>query len=324
MHFGLAPVQSEPDFRAMRAQACLAEALGFSILWTHEHHSGGVMYPDPLMALAVLAPVTERIGLGTNMLLLPIHHPVRVAEAGAMVDVMSGGRLHLGVANGYSRGDLDVFGVESSRRGARLGAGIELIRALWTQETVTASGEDFALEEFRLFPRPLQNPSPSIYIGGHAPRAVERAARLGDEYLISTTQDIDGVIALVNTYNESRRSLGLAERRPFLNRIVCAVANRREKEAALDRYTGAFLSLYDSWGHTVVTGRTGDERRLDVLARDTFIIGEPAECIELIERYVEAGIDHIACLMNFGRPDLDLVERSMRLFGERVIPHFTG
>ena len=126
----------------MQSQARLAEALGFETFWAHEHHSLGMMYPDPLMALAAMASETKTIGLGTNMLLLPIHHPVRVAQDCAMLDVLSHGRLRLGVANGYSRIDLRTFGVASSHRGARLTAGIELIRSLWSGQEVTQEGED--------------------------------------------------------------------------------------------------------------------------------------------------------------------------------------
>ena len=120
MKFGFAPVQSQLHFEAMRIQARLAEELGFETLWAHEHHSGGMMYPDPLMTLAVLAPVTKRIGLGTDMLLLPIHHPVRVAQEAAMLDVLSDGRLRLGVANGYSQQDLRAFGMSGKNRGQKL------------------------------------------------------------------------------------------------------------------------------------------------------------------------------------------------------------
>jgi alkanesulfonate monooxygenase SsuD/methylene tetrahydromethanopterin reductase-like flavin-dependent oxidoreductase (luciferase family) len=87
MRFGFSPTQSRARFDAMCAQAGLAEALGFDVIWAHEHHSGGSTYPSPLMTLAALDGVTTRIELGTNMLLLPLHHPLRVAEDAAMVDV---------------------------------------------------------------------------------------------------------------------------------------------------------------------------------------------------------------------------------------------
>lgn len=323
MRFGFSPVQSRSTFEALRSQAQLAEILGFDVLWMHEHHSQGLMYPDPLMALAAVAPVTSRIGLGTNMLLLPIHHPVRVAQAAAMLDILCGGRLRLGVANGYSPDDLRTFGVSSAKRGARMSAGLELIRALWTQEEVTISGDDFELEAYRLFPRPLQKPCPPIYVGGHARRAVERAAGLGDHYLISTTQHRKDVARLIGEYHEALRVRGLGEKEPALNRIVCIVANRAEKQAAERLYGESFLAAYGKWGHESVADISPQARDYDCLSRDHFIIGEPAECIELIHEYAGIGIGHIACLMNFGKPDLALVECSMRLFGEQVIPHCT-
>ena len=120
----------------------------------------------------------------------------------------------------------------------------------------------------------MQKPCPPIYVGGHARKAIERAARLGDHYLISTTQGTRNVARLVGEYHQALRTCGLAEKSPALNRIVCVVPNQAEKRVA---------------------------ERL----------------------YAEIGIGHIACLMNFASPDLALVERSMRLFGEQVIPHFS-
>ncbi len=323
MEFGLAPVQSEPTFEPMLSQARLAESLGFSVLWAHEHHSKAMMYPDPLLALAAMAGATERIGLGTNMLLLPIHHPVRVAQEAAMVDVLSHGRLLLGVANGYSPTDLRTFGVSSARRGARMTAGVELIRRLWSGEPVSGKGEDFELEDFRLFPLPVQRPGPPILVGGQADVAIRRAARLGDNYLISTTETFDHVAERIATHSAARRELALPETAPALNRIVCVVEDRAARSAAVEFFARALLSLYDAWGHANVTTLPRAEREPERVARDHFIIGEPAECVERVEAYAELGIGHIACLMNFGAPDREVVERSVRSFGERVLPRFT-
>ncbi len=143
MTFGFAPVQSEPRFDAMIAQARLAESFGFDTLWAHEHHSQAMVYPDPLMTLAVLAHHTRTVRLGTNMLLLPQWHPLRVAEGAAMVDVLSEGRLILGVAAGYAKDEFATFGIDRKERGLRMEEGLRLIRAVWTQEEVhldTAQG----------------------------------------------------------------------------------------------------------------------------------------------------------------------------------------
>ena len=169
MQFGFAPVQSEPRFDAMIAQARLAEALGFATLWVHEHHSQAMMYPDPLMALAVLAPHTRQARLGTNMLLLPQWHPLRVAEQGAMIDVLSEGRLLLGVAAGYASDEFAAFGVDRKERGRRMEEGLRLIRAVWTEEEVPLEAAQARLERYTMFPRPLQQPtSPSAVRRGSA------------------------------------------------------------------------------------------------------------------------------------------------------------
>lgn len=130
MRFGFSPTQADPTFEPMLQQAKLAESLGFDTLWVHEHHSQAMTYPSPLMTLAVLAPHTQRVTLGTNMVLLPLYHPLRVAEEAAMVDVMSGGRLILGVSAGYAPDEYQAFGISRSDRGKRMRQGLTLIRAV--------------------------------------------------------------------------------------------------------------------------------------------------------------------------------------------------
>ena len=256
MRFGVSPVQSEGRFDAMLRQASLAEALGYDMLWVHEHHSGGTIYPSPLMTLAVLAGATKQIGLGTNMLLLPLHHPLRVAEDAAMVDVASGGRLKLGVSAGYSAADLRAFAVPEGDRARRMRDGIALIRAVWTGDQVVLETPQSRLDGFTLFPKPVQRPCPPIYMGGTVDAAIRRAARLGDEFLISTTQNIGDIPRVLDVYRDELRRLGLdpAQKAPTLNRIVHVVPDGASKEAALDFFTGRFLRLYDAWGHQNVTG----------------------------------------------------------------------
>jgi probable F420-dependent oxidoreductase len=324
MRFGFAPTQSQATFDAMRSQAQLAEALGFDTLWAHEHHSGGMMYPDPLMTLAALASATTTIRLGTNMLLLPIHHPLRVAEAGAMVDVLSQGRLCLGVAAGYSPVDLRAFGMTRSARAVRLSEGVELIRALWRGETVSREGTSFQLDAFRLFPQPVQQPSPPIVIGGSSDKAIDRAARLGDGYVISTTETIENVARRADVYRRALDAHRKPAQSPWLNRIVCAVRSAAEKRAAQAMYGKTLLAFYDAWGHTNITQLSAEARAPERVSEQHFIIGEPAECIEQIHAYAALGVGHIACLMNFGNPDLAFVEQSLRLFGEQVLPHVVG
>lgn len=322
MRFGLSPIQSDTRFDAMLRQAELAEELGYDVLWAHEHHAGAAMYPSPLMTLAALASRTRRIGLETNMLLLPLHHPLRVAEDGAMVDVLSGGRLRLGVSAGYAEADLRAFAVPAGERAGRMRDGLTLIRAVWTGEHVNLENSLSQLADFTMFPRPVQQPAPPIFVGGTVDAAIRRAARLGDELLISTTQRLCEIPRILDVYHAELRRLGKdpAQKSTALNRIVHVIPDGSSKNSAVEFFTSRFLRLYDAWGHQNVTEFGAAARSTAEVDADHFIIGEAAECIDRIVQYAALGVGEIACLMNFGAPEAEAVERSMRLFAERVMP----
>jgi probable F420-dependent oxidoreductase len=326
MQFGFSPVQSQATFDAMLRQARLAESLGFNALWVHEHHSLGMLYPCPLMALTVLAGQTCRIALGTNVLLLPLYHPLRVAEDAAMVDVLSGGRLILGLGGGYAPDEFRAFGVSLSERGRRMQEGLRLIRAVWTHDPVTMHGALFHLEKFSLFPKPIQQPAPPLYVGAVAPAAIRRSAHLGDQFLIGATPSIDEIRERIVIYHQTLCELGQdpTQKAITLNRVVCVVKDQAAKEQAQRFFTERLLRSYDSWGHQDVTKLDDPSRLHEEVSRQRCIIGDASECIELIQQYADLGVRHIACLMNFGDPELAVVEESMHRFAEQVMPHCTG
>lgn len=326
MRFGLAPIQSRPEFGTMFDQARLAEDLGFDVLWAHEHHSGGVMYPSPLMTLAALSGVTTRIALGTNMLLLPLYHPLRVAQDAAMVDVMSGGRLVLGVSAGYASSDLQAFGVSPDARAHRMREGISLIRKVWDGTSVNHESEFCKLHGYTLHPRPMQTPMPPIYMGGTVDTAIQRAARLGDELIISATQKLSDVPRFLGVYEDALHAAGgtLEAKTPVINRVVHVLPDGIASHDALAFFSKGFLGSYDSWGHQNVTGLDDRSRALENTGKEQLIVGEAAFCIDAIKQYQAGGIKEIACLMNFGNPEPEAVVRSLRLFGEKVIPAING
>jgi alkanesulfonate monooxygenase SsuD/methylene tetrahydromethanopterin reductase-like flavin-dependent oxidoreductase (luciferase family) len=255
--------------------------------------------------------------------LLPLYHPLQVAEDGAMADVVSGGRLRLGVSTGYSATDLRAFAVPEAERARRMRDGLALIRAVWTGEHVNLEIGSAHLADFTLFPQPVQQPSPRSYVDATVDAAIHRAARLGDELLISTTQSIDDVPRVLAVYHGEFRRLGKdpEQKSTVINRIAHVLSDGPSKQPALEFFGKRFLRLYDAWGHQNVTGLGATARSPSQIDADNFIIGEPAECIDRIERCTAHGIKEIACLMNFGAPEAEAVERSMRLFAERVMPH---
>jgi probable F420-dependent oxidoreductase len=138
--------------------------------------------PDPLELLAFLAARTERIVLSTGILIAPVHHPVVLAKRLATIDVLSGGRMRLGVGVGWMREEIEAVGIDFGTRGRRLDEIIEAMRALWTRDEATFHGEFFHFERAVSRPRPVQAGGVSIHIGGSSPAAARRAGRVGDGF----------------------------------------------------------------------------------------------------------------------------------------------
>jgi probable F420-dependent oxidoreductase len=170
------------DEAAVRRVAQRAEALGFGDLWvTHNtlDHAGCF---DALTVLTYAAALTTTIRLGVSVLVLPVNHPVNVAHQVATLDYLSGGRAILGVGLGRED-DYLPFGVPPARRVRRFAESVELIKALWSGSNVTYRGEIYQLENGTLGTKPVQSPHPPIWLGGHHPDAVRRAAVLGDGWM---------------------------------------------------------------------------------------------------------------------------------------------
>ena len=159
----------------------LAETLGYDCAFVSEHHfMPDDMFPSPLIALAYIAARTSKIRLGSGVVLLPLHDPVKVAEDCAVLDLISGGRLILGIGQGYRPEEFSGFGRELAHRPGRMREGALLIRRLWTESKVTFRGKHFSVDDMAFTPKPLQKPSPPIWVAAEKRSAVELAAEIGD------------------------------------------------------------------------------------------------------------------------------------------------
>jgi len=322
--FGLSPLQAGGDFEETIQECERAEAAGFDSVWLGEHHNSPVLYPTPLIGLAAIASRTRRLRLGTAVLLLPLHHPVFVAEEGAMVDMISGGRLILGVGAGYAPEELALFGVPPKERGSRLEEGVTLIHRLWTEEKVTHEGRHYRVAEATLGPRPVQRPRPPIWFAAWAEPAIRRAARLGDAWLGGPSARLDELAACVRLFRETRREAGRGAGEVALLRYIF-VANSVERARAVagDPFIRFFESTYFRWPHPVVRRPPG-ETTIEQLAEDRIILGDPATCIRQIERFrSELGLTHLVCRISAPGIPRDAALASLELFTREVMPAFT-
>ncbi|MBW2372579.1 MAG: LLM class flavin-dependent oxidoreductase [Deltaproteobacteria bacterium] len=163
-----------------------AEGYGFDSLWPAEHHfSEYGVCGSPAVNLAAIARTTKKIRLGTGVVVLPFHHPVRVAEDFAMLDQLSGGRVDLGVGRGYQPIEFEGFGVDQTKSREIFDESIEVIRRCWTEEKLNFEGKHYRFKDLEVRPRPLQDPHPPIWMAALSEETFEKAGRLGFNLLLS-------------------------------------------------------------------------------------------------------------------------------------------
>jgi len=172
----------EALYRASLEQIAWAETLGFDSVWLTEHHFVDDGYtPSPLVLAAAIGQRTQRMRIGTNLMLLPLADPVRLAEDAAALAILTEGRFDLGVGLGYRQLEFDYFGRKLAHRPSLMEEGVAILRQAWSGEPVRLHGKRFAIDGLRVSPRPSK--PPRIFMGGMAEPAIARAARLGDGFL---------------------------------------------------------------------------------------------------------------------------------------------
>jgi len=317
MNIGLSPLQGQESFEETLRECEQAEAAGFDSIWLGEHHHHSVLYPAPLIGLAAVASRTRSIRLGTGVLLLPLYHPVTVAEEAAMVDVISGGRLILGVGAGYAPEEFAAFGYSIKDRGSRLEENALLLRRLWTEKSVTHQGKHYRLENVTVSPRPVQQPRPPIWFGAWAELAIRRAARLGDAWLAGPSASLNEIEPCLRIYREAAKDSGTVA---VLRYVFVASSTKDAIAAAGESLIQAFEKMYFRWPHPVVK-RPAGQLTIESLAENRLILGDPQTCVEDIRRFqTKTGASHLICRFSVPGIPRELCRRSLDLFTREVMP----
>ncbi len=223
----------------MPGLAAQAEALGYESVFVPDHvvmpvefesrypgtADGSFPYPpdtplyDPLIVLAMVARATTTIRLGTAIYILALRHPLVTARNVATLDVLSGGRVILGVGVGWLTEEFEAFGIDPRSRFSRTEEAAEAVRRLWTEPEPSFQGRHFRFAPVHFEPKPLSSPHPPIFFGGDSDPALRRALRFGDGWISGGTSGVDHVAVLVERIAELRLELASRdaafERRPF-------------------------------------------------------------------------------------------------------------
>jgi probable F420-dependent oxidoreductase len=306
-------------------QVAWADSLGFDSVWLSEHHFTDDGYlPALFPMLAALAMRTSHMRLGTAVLLAPLHHPLRLAEDAAVVDVLSGGRLELGVAPGYRAEEFALLGVRRAERGRRTDETIEILKAAWRARPFSYRGNCFRFQDVVVTPPPLQRPHPPIWVGGSSQAAVRRAAHHGCHFL----PDADAPAELYQLYRTELTANGhdAARFRIATSRAVYVCEDPERGWREVQEHYLYMANRYRQW---YAAGNTEHPQRplkdADELSRGNYLVGTPDMVALAISRLREAL--PFARLIFWARPpglSIASSSRSLELFAQQVLPRFTS
>ena len=332
---------AEQYYKNFFAEVSYAEELGFNTLWIAEHHFDRYICPAPQVVAAAIAQRTAAMRIGTAVVVLPYHNPLRLAEDYALVDVLSRGRLDFGVGRGFIKATYDGFNQAMGESRERFQEGLEIIKRAWTQETFSYEGKIYTFHNVTVLPRPVQQPTPPIYMAAAlTPESFLSAGQQGYSLLLQPfLQPLNTLKEQVRLYRHALRQAGHAsdsvEIAAGYHSFVDETPERarRKWEAHYLRYLRFLGSLlapsedldpaqYASWQGW---GETLREATFEQMYPEQVLCGDPAQCVDRIALLrEELGITHFWVHMDLGGLDQRALRSSMERFAIRVIPHFRG
>jgi probable F420-dependent oxidoreductase len=322
------------EYREVLDLVRLAETLGFDSAWVSEHHGSGDGYlPSLLPMLAAMAAATDRIGLGTGVLLTPFHDLLRLAEDAAVADLISGGRLILGLGLGWREEEFRMFGVPLRQRVRRTVETIEVLRRAWTGERFSYEGQLFRYDRVKITPapeRPRDGTIP-IWLGGSVDPAIERAGRMADGYIRTRGGQVDAMRRDFHTAEEAARAAGKEPARfPLAQLQNVFVWDEGDAWDVVGRYVPNQLGIYGGWAAGGDTPEQGyvlappDEGSMRTMTP----AGTPEELIRRLRPIVDAfasGHDfHLIVRLHYPGMDFETASHAVELFAEKVLPALKG
>jgi alkanesulfonate monooxygenase SsuD/methylene tetrahydromethanopterin reductase-like flavin-dependent oxidoreductase (luciferase family) len=321
IEFGSYPSDLDPVevCRQVSERAEVAYRNNFEALFVAHHYLAG---PDAaiLQSIPLLAYLAGRVPgmyLGTSVFLLPLHHPVMVAEYVATLDNLCGGKVLFGVGQGYRDSEFSSFGIDKRQRRGRVVEGLEVIRRLWSGEKVTFHGKYFQLDGVSSLPRPLQRPRPPILMGADLIKTVARVPEVADHWIASRRHTKTFLREALPAYKAALERQERPFRGLFIFRDLCIADSSREAEERIrDGYERRY-QRYQQWG------QPGERYDLafDQLKRDRLILGSPAEVVEqVMEYHREFKTEVMWFMVDWPGMDPKFTLESIERFGAEVIP----
>ena len=321
----------------------LAEPLGFDSLWALEHHfTGYAMSPAPTQLLAYFAGRTRRVALGTAVIVLPWHDPIRVAEQIALLDIMCGGRCLFGFGRGAASVEYEGFGIPMGEARPRFAEAAQVIVKALANETFEHQGQFFKIPRTSIRPRPISHPERRFYASSVSPESAELIARLGFGMLMIMQNEWAKCREDIVKFQAMSGAAGFAPKPPIILTNVSVAESRDEARERAVRYLGrkwqsidehyhfsdghlAGVKGYESYGKMAKTyAKLRDPENLRKSTEfyvSIQIVGTPDDCLQQIgELQKVTGLEHLVAEFSFGNLPHHEAERNLRLFADRVLP----
>jgi probable F420-dependent oxidoreductase len=312
--------------------AHLAEQAGFDSFWLAEHHGAEDGYiPSVLPFLAAVAARTQRLEVGTGVLLAPFHDPLRVAEDAAVVDAISGGRLNLGLGLGWVADEYRMFGVPMKGRGKRLEEFVEVLRLAWTGARFSHEGAFYPLTDVSV--RPVPAHAIPIWLGGGTPPALERAARMGDGHFPPSTGSPASGVERAKEMLAIRERLGI--KGPYRFGMFIPVGIGSDADDGWARIRDGLLHVrgaYALWGQGKrdVSGARDVAAEWEDATRAGTLCGSPDEIADALRPHLRElerlGFEDVFVSAILAPPgtSVERAAEAVELYGSKVIPALRG
>jgi alkanesulfonate monooxygenase SsuD/methylene tetrahydromethanopterin reductase-like flavin-dependent oxidoreductase (luciferase family) len=321
-------------------EALYAETLGMHSAWIGEHHfnSLGVL-SCPDLVLSYVAAKTKRIRLAPAVTVLPLHHPIRVAEQWATLDLLSGGRVDFACGRGYDRREYEPFRVSFDDNQGIFEEGLEVVRTLWAaDDRISHHGKHYSFDDVRITPKPVQRPIPT-YVGSFSKPSIELAARLDCGLIVApfaAALSYGGLKQVADLYHETCAKLGNKPRRLMCSYFIHFADNKAQEDAQRARQIRYYKDC-------VIPALPGDPKTappsyryfVDMVARlskvrpedlteNSVLIGPPASIASTLKKVEAAGFSEVILYFNVGLKPHNQVKEEMARFMSEVAPAFEG
>lgn len=323
------------------AEIELADRLGYGCAWLVEHHFMRAYSHSakPEIVLGAVAARTQRIRIGHAIIPLPLHHPVHVAERVATLDVLSGGRLEVGIGRGFSPQEYAVFGQDMAHSRDLVEENLAILRASFAPGPLHHRGARHVIDNLDLVPRVVQRPHPPLWTAAVSPETFDWAALQHLGVLAGPFKPWFMVEHDIRRYRSAWTHAD-APRAGMTLGVLCLADGARARRLAhnafswfygeLFRTTAPVLErLYPGYEHMHEIGRFRQLLKLGInLGLTDFagltVVGTPQECMQKLAKYRDAGVTHILCAFGAGALDTATTRESMALFAEQVMPAFAA